>query len=219
MKLLQIALLSLISFSLYSINTTIYSQGLGSYESLYNFIMAGNPELEEAFVSRLVSAYINEARDEGVNWDIAFVQMCLETGYLKYGGLVKAEQNNFCGLGSFNGNPGAYFPTIEEGVRAHIQHLKAYGSYDKLNKELIDPRFHLVKRGSAKDAKDLTGKWATDPQYGNKLVGLLNRMLYPVETEILLADATVETESPKGGEENSEPVILEEVAPPTGWDW
>lgn len=238
-KNLFLILIGITCLNLYSINTTIFSNGLGTYEDLYNLISSGNPSLQEKEISEIVSAYMDESRAEGINWDIAFVQMCLETGFLKYGGLVTPDQNNFCGLGSFDGASGAKFETIRDGVRAHIQHLKAYGTDKELNNKLIDPRFHFVKRGSATDVKDLTGKWATDPEYGNKLIGLMGRMLNKKPYEkILLADASAETEDIKSeGAGGSEPPIeievIEnikeevkteemEVLNPTlkkGWDW
>jgi len=124
-----------------------------------------------------VKIYIEEANYEGVNHDIAFSQMCLETGYLKYGGDVKRHQFNFCGLGaSGNAEPGLYFNNIRDGVRAHIQHLKAYASTESLQKDKIDTRFDFIKRGSAVHYKDLTGKWAADPHYGGKIQSILGRI-------------------------------------------
>jgi len=61
-------------------------------------------------------------------------------------------------------------------VRAHIQHLKAYASTEKLNTELVDERFRFVKRGSATEISELTGKWATDKQYDKKIRNLLHRL-------------------------------------------
>ena len=44
--------------------------------------------------------------------DIAFAQAILETDYFRFTGVVKAHQNNFCGLGSTGpDNPGATFDT------------------------------------------------------------------------------------------------------------
>ncbi len=65
---------------------------------------------------------------------------------------------------------------MEEGIRAHIQHLKAYSSIEKLNSPIIDKRYKFVKRGSVKTIYDLSGKWAMDPLYGKKLYKLLHKM-------------------------------------------
>jgi hypothetical protein len=78
--------------------------------------------------------------------------------------------------------PGLSFGTLRDGVRAHIQHLKAYASTDTLRMQKVDARFDYVQRGSAKNYFDLTGKWAVDPKYGTKLQSILER-LYSKESE------------------------------------
>jgi len=74
---------------------------------------------------------------------------------------------------------GIHFGTMERGVRAHVQHLKAYGSTDPLVGELVDPRFRYVARGSALTVMALSGRWATDPLYGEKLLAHAQRMTVP----------------------------------------
>jgi hypothetical protein len=129
-----------------------------------------HPRLKDTKIHMIVECYIEECHLEGVNHDIAFAQMCLETDYLKYGGQVSASQNNFAGLGALDGGAkGLKFRTLRDGIRAHVQHLKAYGSEESLKNRCIDPRFRLVKRGSAKTIYALAGKWASDPDYGNKI--------------------------------------------------
>ena len=60
------------------------------------------------------------------------------------------SQHNFAGIGATgNGNPGNSFSTVREGVRAQVQHLKAYASSDNLVQECVDPRFAYVTRESA----------------------------------------------------------------------
>ena len=175
-KVIIILTFSLFSTFVYGVNTEIYSNGSISADTLSLFLSMGNRSLGSELANEFASIYIEEAKAEGVNWDIAFVQMCLETGFLKFGGLVDDTQNNYCGLGSFDNRQGASFPTIREGVRAHIQHLKAYSSFDKLNKKVLDPRFSLVKRGSATNITELAGRWAEDSRYGSKLISLLKRV-------------------------------------------
>ena len=119
--------------------------------------------------------YIEECRTEGVRPEVAFAQMCLETGYLQYGGDVKREQFNFAGIGATgNGAPGNSFADVRTGIRAQVQHLKAYASTEGLVNECVDPRYQYVKKGCAPTVGDLAGKWATDVNYGNKLVTVMN---------------------------------------------
>lgn len=86
--------------------------------------------------------------------------------------------NNFCGLGSIGpGQPGLSFPNERIGVRAHIQHLHAYGSTAALVQELVDSRYRYVSpRGKSPTIGALGGTWAADRQYGEKLAVLLGRL-------------------------------------------
>lgn len=155
----------------------IMSRGSGPETQLKSFIQANNPDALSQFPD-LPRFYIEEAAREGANHDIAFCQMCLETGYLRFGGDVEPSQNNFCGLGTTGGGVrGASFPDARTGVKAHIQHLKAYASQDPVVPPTVDPRFNLVQRGIAPLVTDLSGRWATDLMYGNKILAIQRQLL------------------------------------------
>lgn len=159
---------------------TIYSVGIKNAESLYKFFITKCPNGNKAKAKKITKLYITECQAEGINSDIAFVQMCLETNYLRYGNLVTKDKNNFCGLGAIDkNNPGLKFKSMKEGVRAHIQHLHAYGTTEdiSLKNELVDPRYKFVKpRGKAPDIFGLAGTWAADKEYGAKLDRLLSEL-------------------------------------------
>lgn len=142
------------------------------------FFMYMKPDADIEQVKRISSIYIKESKDESINSDIAFAQMCLETGYLSFGGLVKSDMNNFCGLGAIDEeHNGIIFENEEVGIRAHIQHLKAYASKKPLINACVDPRYkYVMPKGKAPQLKHLTGKWATDPEYSNKLENILYSM-------------------------------------------
>ena len=156
----------------------ILDKGVKSEQSLINFFLNENPHVNIDKIERMANYYIEESQLEGINSDIAFAQMCLETGFLNFGGLVTEEMNNFCGLGSIDiNNKGNSFETEQLGVRAHIQHLKAYGSTEALIMPLIDPRYKWVNpKGKAPDIYGLAGTWAADTQYGMKIHDILKRM-------------------------------------------
>ena len=102
----------------------------------------------------------------------AISQSILETGWFKFAGSsVKAEQHNYCGLGATGGGAaGASFDTIENGVRAQLQHLYAYGCKDALPEgetTIVDPRFKYVTRGIATYWEQLAGRWAVPGFDGN----------------------------------------------------
>jgi hypothetical protein len=157
--------------------TYIMGKGKVDMDKLAQFIGLNNEQADDGLLRMMARLYYEESLFEGVNHDIAFTQMCLETGFLKFGGDVRPEQNNFAGLGAVgNGAPGLSFPDPRTGVRAHIQHLKAYGSEDPLNLELVNPRFRYVRRGIAPTYEGLAGTWASDKQYAVKIDSMLKRL-------------------------------------------
>lgn len=146
-------------------------------EELVNFFFETNDKVKKSHIHRIANIYIDEASREGVNSDVAFCQMCLETNYLRFGGSVKASQNNFCGLGATSSRTrGLTFPSVRIGIRAHIQHLKGYASDKRLRTELVDPRFDRIKRASATTVQELSKTWATDPNYGLKIAEMLKEL-------------------------------------------
>ena len=155
----------------------IMGRGSATVPELASFLLQEHPQADAKEVLELAEIYVEEARIEGVNHDVAFCQMCLETNYLRFGGDVHRSQNNFAGIGATgNGVPGDSFESERIGVRAQIQHLKAYASTKRLRSPLVDPRFARVTRGSAPYVENLTGKWATDPNYGPKIIKILKSL-------------------------------------------
>jgi hypothetical protein len=160
-----------------SINRPLLGRGQVEAEKLAAFLLGVNADADSEFVEGLARLYVEEAALEGVDHDVAFAQMCLETGFLRYGGLVTYDMNNFCGLGAIGPEKtGERFPTPQMGVRAQIQHLKGYATSDPLNQELVDPRYKYVNRGSAPTIEKLSGSWAADRGYAEKIVDILRRI-------------------------------------------
>lgn len=154
----------------------IMGPGVTSEVQLMMFLKSDNPNGLTVFPD-IAKLYREEGSIEGVNYDIAFCQMCLETNFLRFGGDIKPSQNNFAALGAVGGaSESASFPSARLGVRAHIQHLKAYASTEPLVLELVDPRFRFVTRGIAPLVDSLSGRWAADVQYGAKIMGLIRRL-------------------------------------------
>jgi hypothetical protein len=151
--------------------------GIINASTLANFLRRNNPKVSAETAFNLASCYIEESLDEGVNSDVAFCQMCVETGFLNFGGLVTPEMNNFAGLGSTGpGIRGDRFPSVIIGVRAQIQHLKAYATTEKPNKPLVDTRWKYVRYGSAPTVQGLSGTWAADTNYAAKIFSVLERL-------------------------------------------
>ncbi|EFM12466.1 cell wall hydrolase/autolysin [Paenibacillus curdlanolyticus YK9] len=148
-------------------------------DELVHYVRKVNPSFNEA----IASAFVTIGARYGVRGDVAFCQSIHETNWFRFGGDVKPEQNNFAGLGATGGVPGLTFKTIEEGVTAQIQHLYAYASTAALpaGETIVDPRFTLVKRGSALNWEDLAGKWAV-PGYDKSKYASLDDALQAGDT-------------------------------------
>lgn len=143
-------------------------------------LSAGGADSIETFCQM----YYDEAEAEGVRAEVAFAQTMKETGFLQYGGDASIEQFNFAGLGTTGGGvPGNSYPDVRTGIRAQIQHLKAYATTDSLEQKCVDERYEYVKKGSApyvewlgqQENPDGTG-WATADNYGYDIVGMIEDM-------------------------------------------
>lgn len=130
-------------------------------------ILKNNP----SFDIEIVKAFFKLAPLYRIDQVRAISQSILETGWFKYSGsAVIPEHHNYCGLGvTVNGKPGNIFDTIENGVRAQLQHLYAYGCKDAIpaGETLVDERFKYVTRGIAPTWEELAGRWAVPGYDGN----------------------------------------------------
>lgn len=127
---------------------------------------------------------LEEANAEGVRGEVVFEQAMLGTGWLQYGGDSGISQYNFAGLGTTGGGvQGVSYPDVRTGIRAQVQHLKAYACDESLNQDCVDTRFNMVQRGSAPYVEWLGqqenpngGGWAAGANYGEKLLNLLSNL-------------------------------------------
>ena len=165
--------------------TKIMGNAAATEEQMKAYLKAKNPSVAQSVLD-MVSMYLSEGKAEGVRGDIAFAQSCLETGnFTFYGSAVMFSQNNFCGMGvTANGLKGNSFDTAQLGIRAQVQHLKAYASIDALENACIDPRFKYVTRGCVEYVEWLGQKenpagkgWAAGAGYGGKILSILKGIL------------------------------------------
>lgn len=138
--------------------TAIMGSSIATAEQLNALLLYMNPQA--VGYEHLAKIFIEEGEKEGVRGDGAFCQSLIETGYFKFGGDVQPGQHNYAGLGATGGVPGLYFADEQTGIRAQIQHLKAYASTEALCQECVDPRYKYVKKGCAPTFEQLSGKWA-----------------------------------------------------------
>ena len=137
-------------------------------------------------IADIIETYLRIGAEEGVAGDIAFAQAILETGGFRSG---HARDANFAGIGAYDScSPtcGFDFSGLDAGVRAHIHLLRAYADAGLTRADLAAPPHPLVApervwvRGCCPTWADLTGVWATDPNYDRKVLGIYRVM---IETE------------------------------------
>lgn len=165
----------------YNANAKGYDTFKAKYNGKYDGCLAKGGA---STINQFAQIFYEEAMAEGVRAEVAFTQCMKETGFLKYGGDVLPNQYNFAGIGATGAVHGASFSNVRMGIRAQIQHLKAYGSVSPLTNPCVDPRFNLVKRGSAQYVEWLGIKenpngygWATSKSYGHDIVSMVNVLL------------------------------------------
>lgn len=165
--------------------TKIMGTAAATAAQMESYIKKANPSVAQSVID-MIPLYLSEGKAEGVRGDIAFAQSCLETGNFGFSGsAVTLDQNNFCGMGvTSNGMKGNSFATPQLGIRAQIQHLKAYASTAALVNACIDPRFSYVTRGVAPYVEWLGSKenpkgvgWATGAGYGGKILAILKKIV------------------------------------------
>ena len=165
----------------YKANASGYDTFKAKYEGKYDGSLAkGGASTIEQFAQ----IFYEEANAEGVKAEVAFTQCMKETGFLKYGGDVLPNQYNFAGIGATGGVHGAKFKNVRTGIRAQIQHLKAYASTSPLKNACVDPRFNYVTRNTAPYVEWLGIKenpngygWASAKNYGYDIVGMVKVLL------------------------------------------
>lgn len=135
--------------------------------------------------------YYDEATAEGVDPALAFTQAMKETGFLKFTGQVKIEQFNFAGMGVTDASTnGDSYQNVREGIRAHVQHLKAYAVKNPtFANPVVDKRysswFAANRSGTAPYIEWLGISenpsgfgWATEKGYGYSILNDYMKQLY-----------------------------------------
>ncbi|MBD5644333.1 N-acetylmuramoyl-L-alanine amidase [Clostridium botulinum] len=171
-----------------SSTTTIIGQAELTQEQALNYFRSRNSEKSDQDIKDFISIVWQEANLEGIRADVVFMQIMKETNFLRFTGDVKECQNNFAGIGATgDGVAGAYFKDTRTGVRAVVQHLKAYCSTEGLKNPCVDPRFTYVQRGISPYVEWLgIGEnpnypdkgWAADNNYGKSIVEMMNSAKY-----------------------------------------
>ncbi len=165
--------------------TKITGTAKATKKQMKAYIRAVNPGVPKSVID-MIPLYLSEGKAEGIRGDIAFAQSCLETGNFTFkGSAVTLDQNNFAGIGvTQNGMKGNSWGTPQLGIRAQIQHLKAYAGTEKLKNKCVDPRYAYVEKGCAPYVEWLGIQenpqrkgWAAGKNYGAKILDILDKIL------------------------------------------
>lgn len=162
---------------------SISGKAVATAAQMIAYIKAKRPGVEQSVID-MIPLYLSEGQTEGIAGDIAFAQSCIETGNFAFPGetcAVTLAQNNFAMMGvTSTFAKGESFATPQIGIRAQIQHLKAYANTEALVGACVDLRFKYVTRGSAPYVEWLgqqenpKGKgWATAKGYGARILAVL----------------------------------------------
>jgi len=163
----------------------IMTNGILNRDVIVSYIFSKNPNplMPREQIMVLVDEYINEAHREGVNHDIAIAQMCYATGFLSNRQLLSTY--NYAGLNTSVGisvRHGNRHTILQEGVWAHIQHLKGYASWQRPRRDIVDRRYELLVRdgilGNVTTLEGLFSVWSpyNARNYGNEIRRILSEL-------------------------------------------
>jgi len=147
------------------------------------FQQSGYVDLTSTPVVVLARWYIDVGRAEDVRGDLAFAQAVLETG--GFSSTAAVADNNYAGIGYCDScSGGLHFPSPHAGVVGQIQLLRTYADPGLTANQLasppalpaLDPAAQY-RRGCCPTWGSLTGTWASDPEYGAKILQLYATML------------------------------------------
>ena len=196
--------------------TKIVGTAVATAEQMIAHIKKKNPNVAQSVID-MIPFYISEGKTEGIRGDIAFAQSCIETGNFTFPQntcAVSISQNNFCMMGvTGTFEKGNSFATPQLGIRAQIQHLKAYASTEALIGKCVDPRFTYVTRGCAPYVEWLGMKenpegkgWASAKDYGSKILRVMGEVLQAAtDSSTSEPSEPSEPETPKTDEKDKVP--------------
>lgn len=139
------------------------------------------------------------AEGNGINPVVMLAQVCCETGYFNFGGVLNASFHNTCGLkttkggGDHEANAHMRFKSWADGIQAHADHLGLYAGAKncpkyspetknytndkyKANGTTLDPRHFTYLYGKCPTVEGLSGTWATDKKYAVTLKSIIAKI-------------------------------------------
>lgn len=196
--------------------TAITGEAKATVEQMRAYIKEKNSKVAQSVI-KMIPLYLSEGAAEGIRGDVAFAQSCLETGNFTFSGsAVTLNQNNFCGMGvTANGMEGSSFKDPKTGIRAQIQHLKAYASTQPPSQKCVDPRYAYVQKGCAPYVEWLgiqenpQGRgWAAGVRYGSKILDILQGIIGTQEGD---GTYTFHAKTVQEGEKGNHVLLVQEI--------
>jgi len=158
-------------------STKIVSTGSLKYDKVLSYVRdKKNPLLSHMDIA-VIDSYFKLAGS--INVDIAIAQMLYYTDFFR-----KTERVKTCNYGGLSNTPpnfnGDFKGQVTDGIKAHIQHLRAYAHEPSgLQEKIVDPRYDIAyklgKQGI--DFGQVSGYWSVNPDYGQEIADIL-RDLY-----------------------------------------
>lgn len=171
--------------------TPIIGPPSASYEQIrQNAIRAG----ATGWYQRALIGLWKAANDVGVDPVVLAAQCALETGWGRFGGAITEDFGNTAGMKNRvatgdKPEDHAKFAIGKDGVPyvgalAHAHHIRTYAGIEPPLDTPAPRAVHLItggKVGSAKNVEDLGGKWAPNPDYGNKVAAIVAQLRAPLK--------------------------------------
>ncbi len=121
--------------------------------------------------------YWRYGEQTGIRPEVLYCQAAKETNYGKYTGQVTPDMNNFAGIKTADATgdkPDDHesFPTPDDGVRAHFNHMGAYVGIEPVGTphDRYSAALSRSWAGSVQYVEQLGGKWAPAQDYGESIV-------------------------------------------------
>jgi len=153
----------------------INGRGTLTQAAVVQFLFERNRNYPRSFLEDFIGAYFREAGNLDINPDIAIAQMCHITNFLKNEKVMNTH--NYAGFVTMPA--GGRFHSKEEGILAHIQHLKGYADDKYKPSFIVDPRWENITsfRGTIDNLDELAKIWSPNNRaYTAEISKIINDM-------------------------------------------
>jgi len=214
-------------------NTSFIGTWNGTEEDLVKPFLSGGDMVRAKRLAKMYLKYCPMFKDDKGKYirpDIAFAQMCHETGYLTFKGIAKPDWNNFAGIGITGVGAVQKFASEDLGVVAHIAHLAWYffpNHVHTMCSKKYDPRHfgdtHYNYNGDT-SIKRLNGAWAVPgTTYASSIAKIANVInenvsLPEVDSPIVEIPVDNETYELKKGDKGLDVLMLQRYLISQGFD-